>query len=169
MNESVFIGIGSNIEPEPHIRAALSGLAELGEIEGVSQFIRNPAIGREDQPDYVNGVIMISTPLSAKTLKTVMRALEAALGRKRSADKFASRTIDLDVLLYGNATIPDLEIPDPHVWDRAIVAKTVAQIDGNLIVPVVGRTIGEIAEELPSDNLDPLDEFSRLIKKEYLH
>ena len=168
MGESVFIGIGSNIEPEAHIRAALSGLAELGDIEGLSQFIKNPAIGRADQPDYVNGVVMITTPIPARTLKTIMRSLEAALGRRRSEDKFASRTIDLDVLLYGGATIPELEIPDPHVWDRAIVAKPLAQIAPKLVVPIVRRSIEEIANELPDDNLEPLDKLTHSLKTEYL-
>src|SRR5262245_46662957 len=95
-----FIGIGSNIAPEKNIREALRMLAKSARIISISTFYREPAIDRPSEPDFYNGVVAIETDLAPTTLKLkLLRKIEADLGRRRSADKYASRTIDLDLLV----------------------------------------------------------------------
>src|SRR5262245_53443950 len=94
-----FIGVGSNIAPEENIREALRRLTQSVHVVSISTFYREPAIDRPEDPDFYNGVVAIDTDLPPGKLKgAVLRRIEAALGRRRSADKYAARTIDLDLL-----------------------------------------------------------------------
>src|SRR5262249_13926867 len=96
-----FIGIGSNIDPEKNIRQALRQLAQAVRLTAISTFYREPALERPDEPAFYNGVVAVETDLPPARLKQdLLRKIEADLGRRRSSDKFASRPIDLDLLLY---------------------------------------------------------------------
>lgn len=106
-----FVGVGSNVEPERSIVAALERLRDMTHVTGSSTFYRTEPIGRPDQPWFVNGVWRIDMALSPTQIREKwLRPIEEALGRRRCDDKFAPRTIDLDLLLYDDLVIDGL----PH-------------------------------------------------------
>jgi 2-amino-4-hydroxy-6-hydroxymethyldihydropteridine diphosphokinase len=166
-----FIGIGSNIEPEENIREALRLLAKSARIVSISTFYREPAVDRPEEPDFYNGVVAIDTDLSPITLKwKVLRAIEAALGRRRSADKYASRTIDLDLLLYGDSVLSsnELTLPEPDVLKRAFIAVPLSEIAPELVLPGFGIPIRQLAERLPTEGMQPLCEYTRQLRNKLL-
>jgi 2-amino-4-hydroxy-6-hydroxymethyldihydropteridine diphosphokinase len=99
-----FIGIGSNIDPERNIARSLRLLRQKARVIGVSTvYLTGPEGGRREQPSYFNCVVAIETDLPPSELKQeVLSWIEQQLGRKRSGDRFSSRTCDLDLLLYGD-------------------------------------------------------------------
>jgi 2-amino-4-hydroxy-6-hydroxymethyldihydropteridine diphosphokinase len=118
----VLIGVGSNIEPERNLPAALRMLAELTHVVKISSIWQTKAVG-SNGPDYLNAAVLLDTDLPLTALrKDVLTIIEAQLGRERSADKYKDRTIDLDVLIYNEEQI------DPELWTQAHVAVPAAQI-----------------------------------------
>src|ERR1043166_6124129 len=106
-----FIGVGSNIAPEENIREALRRLAQSTRLVSISTFYREPAIDHPEEPDFYNGGVAIDTDFPPAVLKwQVLRPIEAALKRQRGADRYASRTIDLDLLLYGDSVLSSNEL-----------------------------------------------------------
>jgi 2-amino-4-hydroxy-6-hydroxymethyldihydropteridine diphosphokinase len=145
-----YVAVGSNIEPRRNVPAAVEMLCRQVEVCGVSTFYRTPAVGPDGQPravrpdsrragdeDFLNGVLAVRTARPARELKfQVLRAIEDRLARVRSADKYAPRTIDLDVVLYGQAVIdePDLRIPARDL-DRPFVALPLLELAPDLVLP----------------------------------
>ena len=103
-----FISVGSNIEPQRNIPAALELLVARTEVAGSSTFYRTEPIGRPGQPMFVNGVWQIRTDLEPSLVQDeLLRPIERRLGRRRTADKFAPRPIDLDLVLYDDRISDD--------------------------------------------------------------
>ncbi len=130
-----YIGVGSNIEPERNVAAAVQLLSARLMITGISTFYRTKAEAGKRQKDYYNGVIAVETELPPKELKyEVLRATEKRLGRKRTKDKFRSRTIDLDLLAYGGLRLRsrELTLPDPDIRRRPYLAAGIAELNGVL-------------------------------------
>lgn len=121
MNRAV-IAIGSNIEPERHVQAALDRLAAGQKLLAKSRFRRTDPIDRPDQPQFLNGVALIETSLDRRGLKQWLREVEADLGRVRSEDKFAPRTIDLDIVVFNEGIV------DPLVYERGFLREAVAEV-----------------------------------------
>lgn len=160
----VFITLGSNIEPEKNLPAALRllGQHEGIHIRRVSRVYRSPAVGADgevsmDQEDFLNAAVLVETDLPIlKLKKSVLRQIEAQLERVRTQDKFAPRTIDLDIALFGNETLgliieePDgsgeTVFPDPDITRFAHVALPLADLDSEFVHPLTGETLGSIAE-----------------------
>lgn len=114
--------LGSNIQPEQNILHALRLLERMFPVEGVSKVWETPAVGT-DGPNFLNVAVVIYTPLDAKTLKEkVLRPLEARLGRVRTADKFAPRTLDIDIVAWNSLIL------DHDVWRHAHLAVPVAEL-----------------------------------------
>jgi 2-amino-4-hydroxy-6-hydroxymethyldihydropteridine diphosphokinase len=137
----------------------------------ISTFYREPAIDRRGEPDFYNGVVAIDTDVSPITLKwNVLRAIEAALGRRRGADRYESRTIDLDLLVYGDSVLStdELTLPDPDILERAFVAVPLYEIAPELVLPGFRVPIRQIAEQLPAESMQPLREYTRQLQKELL-
>jgi len=112
---AAFISVGSNIEPERHISAALTALVQRTEVTASSTFYRTAPIGNADQPMFVNGVWLIRTDLEPRAVRDdLLTPVENLLGRRRSADKFAPRTIDLDLVLYNDLCVVDGDLRLPH-------------------------------------------------------
>lgn len=126
-----FISVGSNIEPERNIVAALELVRTRTHVAGSSTFYRTAPIGRPDQPEFVNGIWRIDTVLSpAQVRGELLRPIEEGLGRRRCVDKFVPRTIDLDLVLYNDLVRyegvvrlphPDLLRPFVHVPVRELL------------------------------------------------
>jgi len=156
--ELAFIALGSNVEPEANLPRAARLLAEIGALRAVSMVYQNPAIGSLAQPDFLNAAALIETGLSAAEIRQRLRQIEADLGRTRSADKNAPRTIDLDLCLLGSQIVetPELRLPDPDVLARAHLAIPLAELDPDFPHPVTGEPLGAIAERLrPGADLRP--------------
>ena len=136
----VYIGLGSNLgDREATIRAALDRLDGQDEIQvvRVSSLRETDPVGYTYQPRFLNGVAALETELSPRELLERMLAVERALGRTRDGPRFGPRTIDLDLLLYGDAVVdePGLEIPHPRIAERSFVLEPLAELDPALEVP----------------------------------
>lgn len=139
-----YVTFGSNIDPEFNVPEACSLLLEAVTVSAVSSVYRTKALDRPEQPDYCNGALKIATSLAARELKfDVLRDIEARLGRARSADRFASRPIDLDIALFGDLVIDeaDLVVPDPDIRTRPFVAVPLLELSPDLRLPDTGETL----------------------------
>ncbi len=136
-----FVGLGSNLgDPEELIRSALELLgAEAGiEVVGVSSLRETDPVGYEDQPRFLNGAAELATELPPQELLERLLAIERRLGRVRGEGlRFGPRTIDLDLLLYGQETVqePGLTLPHPRLHERRFALEPLAELDPALEVP----------------------------------
>jgi 2-amino-4-hydroxy-6-hydroxymethyldihydropteridine diphosphokinase len=134
-----FIGLGSNLEnPASQLRSALAALdaLDLCRLGSVSPFYANPALGPGTQPDYVNAVAELFTELDADTLLMHLQAIETAQGRVRT-ERWGARTLDLDLLLYGDETIDSktLQVPHPRMRVRNFVLYPLNDVAPDLCFP----------------------------------
>lgn len=153
--ESAYIGIGSNIGHKiDHCKKAISLMGQLEgcSVGGQSSFYRTEPVGVEGQDYYVNGVICLNTDLSAEDLLNHLLDIEAHMGRVR-LKKWDARVIDLDILLFGSQIIkkPDLMVPHPLMHLRRFVLTPLRQVAPELMHPVLGKSIRELAEMLPEE------------------
>ena len=140
---TAYIGIGSNLgERDVTIRDALALLAadpEL-EVEAVSSIRETDPVGVVDQPRFLNAAIRLATELAPRSLLEHLLAVEQQLGRVRTGKRYGPRTIDLDLLLYGDEIVdePGLQVPHPRLAERRFVLEPLAELDPALIVPGLG-------------------------------
>jgi 2-amino-4-hydroxy-6-hydroxymethyldihydropteridine diphosphokinase len=159
---SCYIGLGSNLgDPVAQVRSALAQLAaaEGVDVAAVSRLYSSKPMGPKDQPDYVNAVACLHTTLAAHDLLHVLFAVEKAHGRVRDAAlRWGPRTLDLDLLLYGQETIatPELQVPHPGICERSFVILPLAELAPDLVFPN-GRSLQDCLQTLPCDDLYPLD------------
>ena len=136
-----FVGLGSNLgDPEELIRSALELLGDEEGIEvvGVSSLRETAPVGYEDQPRFLNGAAELETELPPQELLGRLLAIERRLGRVRGeGPRFGPRTIDLDLLLYGDETVrePGLTLPHPRLHERRFALEPLAELDPALEVP----------------------------------
>lgn len=140
-----WVGVGSNIEPERHIRMALGALAERYGLLTLSSVYRSRAEGFEGD-DFLNLVVGFRTPEPAAAVVAELERLHAAAGRVRGAQAFAARTLDLDLLLYGDAILPELKIPRDDVTRYGFVLGPLAEVAPALRHPVTGETMAALWE-----------------------
>lgn len=170
MIERIYIGLGSNINAEANITEALHQLTVPCIIIALSTFYRSPAEGQAGGPPFINGAAEIATPLGPEAVKwEMLRPIEEALGRVRTADKNAPRTIDLDLLLYGDRIVntPRLSLPDPGVVRYPFVAVPLLELAPDLILPGTRIPLKEAAGLLDASVLQPLPEFSDSLKRSF--
>ena len=135
-----FVGLGSNLgDREATLRTAVERLAELPgtEVKAVSSFRDTAPVGYVDQPRFLNGAVELETRLRPRELLDELLRLERAFGRDRAgAPPQGPRTLDLDLLLYGQGTIggPGLEVPHPRLHQRAFVLEPLVELDPGLVV-----------------------------------
>jgi 2-amino-4-hydroxy-6-hydroxymethyldihydropteridine diphosphokinase len=137
---SAYVGLGSNLgDREAMLRSALEQLAaEPGvEVVGVSAFRDTAPVGIADQPRFLNAAAAVETLLSARELLDRLLGVERRLGRTREGPRFGPRTVDLDLLLYGDELIdePGLEVPHPRLHERLFALEPLADLDPGLVVP----------------------------------
>lgn len=156
----VYLGLGSNIEPERHLQAAVTRLRALGEIVAVSAVYRSKAYGYTDQPDYLNVAVGLRTTLDPLTLKLALRDIERELGRDRAtqATPHGPLTLDIDMLLWGETafTFGDKpwRVPDKDTATQAAIAIPLAEIAPDAVHPDVGQTMRAIAIRLEAAGVD---------------
>jgi 2-amino-4-hydroxy-6-hydroxymethyldihydropteridine diphosphokinase len=134
-----YIGLGANLgDPASQVRGAIARLAELRDsrLIAASSLYHTAPIGYLEQPDFVNAVVAVETALPAATLLGELRRIEASYRRERAFAN-APRTLDLDLLLYGEDTIatPELEVPHPRMHERAFVLAPLAEISPEVRIP----------------------------------
>jgi len=149
---TTYIGLGSNLGyRQGHINTALKMLNDLGTVEliRVSDFIETKPLAGADQPDYINAVVELETPLAAHNLLGELVRIEIALGRA-PAEKWAPRTIDLDLLVFGAEKIstPELTVPHRQMHMRSFVLRGLCQLNPELVHPVLGEPVTELAGRL---------------------
>lgn len=154
----VYLSLGSNVEPEKNLRAAIDELrARFGEVT-VSPTYRYPAVGFEG-PDFLNSAAAIDTALDAVALDEWLHDLENRHGRRRDVPRFSSRTLDIDIVLYGDAVMNgpgNLQIPRNEL-KHAFVLQPMADIAADVAHPVSKRTIGELwrdSNESPGQRIE---------------
>ena len=137
----VYVGVGANLgTPRETIAAALALLDQESDVElvAVSTLRETDPVGYEEQPRFLNGVVQLGTELSPQELLARLLAIETRLGRVRGqGPRFGPRTIDLDLLLYGEETVdePGLTLPHPRLHERRFVLEPLAELDPALEVP----------------------------------
>lgn len=164
-----FIAVGSNINPTFNVAEALRRLGHVEAIVGISTVYRTPAMGRPEQPPYDNCVVEIKTTTCPRVLKFhILHNIEDQLGRMRGEDKFAARTIDLDLIWYGQLTMKEagLVLPDPDIAERPFLAIPLCQLAPELAFPDSGLGICDIAKQLPSQDMQPLDAYTDMLRRE---
>jgi 2-amino-4-hydroxy-6-hydroxymethyldihydropteridine diphosphokinase len=133
------IGLGANLgDPAAQLRAAIDAIGRLPgtRVVAVSSFYRTAPVGYAAQPDFVNAAVAVETTLEPRALLDQLRGIESAAGRVRSF-KNAPRTLDLDILVYGDRVIdePGLAIPHPHLHERAFALAPLVEIEPDAVVP----------------------------------
>jgi 2-amino-4-hydroxy-6-hydroxymethyldihydropteridine diphosphokinase len=147
---NAFIGIGSNLgDRETYLRRALEQLgSEEGlEVVAVSELRETEPVGPVEQGPFLNGAVQIRTGLPARKLLERLLAIEERLGRVRG-ERYGPRTIDLDLLLYGDEELdePGLTVPHPRLHERRFALEPLAELAPDLVVPGRGSLSGLLAE-----------------------
>jgi 2-amino-4-hydroxy-6-hydroxymethyldihydropteridine diphosphokinase len=167
----VFVGVGSNVDPEDNVVRALRLLdTELG-VRGVSTFYRTPALERPLDPSFVNGVIEVGDALGPLETRALLKRLERTLGRTRPDDRYGPRTLDLDLLFHGDQVLASdaLRLPHPDIGTRAFVAVPLLELAPDLILPGSGTPLRSIVESLPPYPMEPLRDLTRRLRSEVTH
>lgn len=159
---TAYIGLGSNLsDPVGQVGQALTELGTLprSELIGRSALYRTAPVGPADQPDYVNAVAGLQTRLSPRELLGALQEIERQHGRQRDGTRWGPRTLDLDILLYGDQRVdePGLRIPHPEMARRAFVLVPLADVaPAGIRVPGVGA-LAELLEGCPREGVIRLE------------
>jgi 2-amino-4-hydroxy-6-hydroxymethyldihydropteridine diphosphokinase len=155
------IGLGANlgdaVATVGHAMQALDRWPGIA-LQAASRLYRTPAWGREDQPDFINAVARVQTRLAAPALLQALLAIEADFGRHRKdGERWGPRTLDLDLLLYGDAVIdlPGLRVPHPYLHARAFALVPLLEIDPSIRIPGYGDARDAVSA-LEMSNIHPL-------------
>jgi 2-amino-4-hydroxy-6-hydroxymethyldihydropteridine diphosphokinase len=152
-----YVGLGSNLDdPAAQLATALAALGTLPDtrLVAVSGRYRNPPMGPQDQPDYLNAVAGLLTRLPAETLLAALQAIEDAQGRRRDGARWGPRTLDLDLLAYGNVRLASaaLTLPHPGICDRPFVLVPLAEVAPGLHLPD-GQSVAALAAAVDATGL----------------
>ena len=144
---AVYVAVGSNVEPERHLAMATRELRREFPDVRFSPWYRNRAVGFEGA-DFINLVAGFTTTLSIEEVIARLQAIEALCGRPRDAPRWAPRSMDLDILLYGDMIRdePRLKLPRPDLLKRAFMLGPLADIAPGLVHPLEKVTIGELLQ-----------------------
>jgi 2-amino-4-hydroxy-6-hydroxymethyldihydropteridine diphosphokinase len=146
-----YVGLGANLGPrEVTLLRAVDLLgAEPGvEVLAVSGLRETAPVGNVDQPEFLNGAVAVETSLTARELLDALLRVERELGRVRDGTRWGPRTIDLDLLVYGNEIVdePDLRVPHPRLHERRFALEPLAELDSDLEIPGLGKVSELLAD-----------------------
>lgn len=136
----VYLGLGSNLEPERNLGLCVRELRARFDLRQVSPVYRSEALGF-DGDEFLNAVAVVETDLSPADVCLELEAIHDLAGRRRGPDAFVSRTLDIDLLLYGQDIVEALRIPRPDVLEYSFVLAPLADVAPDLRHPVTGDTI----------------------------
>lgn len=155
-----YVGLGSNLgNPERQVQRAFTELATLPHTRFIkhSRLYKSAPVGPQDQPEYINAVALLETGLPAKQLLEQLLEIEQRHGRIRTSEHWGPRTLDLDLLLYGESryTESSLTVPHPRLHQRAFVLYPLAELDPELHIPGQGP-LRDLLKHCPKQKLTPL-------------
>lgn len=152
MHSLVYLSLGSNVgDRERHLREALSRLDRKGRILSVSSFYETEPVEFADQAWFLNCAAALKTAQCPQELMANILGIEQDMGRRRTQKK-GPRTIDLDILMFGDTVMntPDLTIPHPAMHERRFVLEPLAEIAPAALHPVSRKTVRQLLDELPA-------------------
>jgi 2-amino-4-hydroxy-6-hydroxymethyldihydropteridine diphosphokinase len=157
MTETAYIALGSNLpspvgSPRQTLDAALLRLRELGTLLAQSSYYETAPVGYANQPSFLNAAAALQTSLDAPTLLDSLLEIERSFGRDRTrAILNGPRTLDLDLLLYGNSILStqNLRLPHPRMAERAFVLVPLREIAPELIHPEFNKSVSQLLKDLP--------------------
>ncbi len=147
-----YIALGSNqASPLEQVASALNAIAAIPQsrVVATSSFYRTPPLGPQDQPDYLNAAVALETELSPETLLDHTQRIELEQGRVRKAERWGPRTLDLDIMLFGDVTLstPRLTVPHYDMKNRAFMLVPLAEIAPDCVFPD-GQRVADVLEPL---------------------
>lgn len=156
MATDAYIGLGSNLaNPAGQLARAVTALADLPQSTLVAQspFYASRPVGPQDQPDFVNGAVWLKTSLPPLALLDQLQAIEQAHGRERK-QHWGPRTLDLDLLLYGNDVIEQERLTVPHreLANRDFALQPLLDLNPHLVLPD-GRPLADLRRQCPDNHL----------------
>lgn len=151
---NAYLGLGSNLgDRQKYLAQALERLRGIEgiEVKAVSAVYETDPVGDPDQPMYLNAAVRVETALTAKQLLKACLAIEKSMGRVRT-ERWGSRNIDIDLLVYENSVVStrDLTIPHPLLHEREFVLRPLADIDPDLVHPVLFETVRDMLAAVES-------------------
>lgn len=154
METDAYIGLGSNLgDRELNLLRAVAELGKLPEskVTGLSPFYETSPVGIVDQPNFFNAVLRLSTRLTAHALLLKLQHIECAVFHRKRTQHWGPRTMDLDLLLFGDNIMNENEliVPHPRMAERRFVLEPLCKFAPGLIHPVLGRTMAELLAALP--------------------
>ena len=156
------MALGSNLgDRDVHLEFAWRALVDLDGVEPrvCSPVYETDPVGPREQPPYLNAVLSLETSLVPAALLEAMLDIEERAGRSRRPDgpRWSSRSLDLDLLLFGDRTIdePDLKVPHPGLAERAFVLVPLADLAPDLVHPVLGETISSLLTRVSREGVRP--------------
>lgn len=158
--QTVYLALGANLNaPRKQIHAAVAALKALKDVEFVcvSHDYASKPMGPQDQPDYVNAVACVKTALEPEQLLDLTQAIELEHGRVRKEERWGPRTLDIDILLFGNDVIdtPRLTVPHYGLTEREFVVYPLFEIAPTLVLPN-NQSLADITKTLPLNDLQQL-------------
>ncbi len=151
MHKTVYLSLGSNVgDRSANLSSALEQLRKLGTIEAVSSFYETEPVELTAQPWFLNCVVKLDTEKMPRQLLSAILNIEQQMGRRRTQKK-GPRTIDIDILLFGNSVIDtkELTVPHPAMHERRFVLEPLLEIAPDVPHPVFKRTIRGLRDALP--------------------
>ncbi len=156
----VYVGIGANLNnPKRQVKKAMKALATLPQTKFITQssLYLSPPMGPQDQDHYINAIAKLETDLKAIDLLDQLQAIENSQGRVRKSERWGPRTLDLDLILYGNQIINEERLTIPHygLKQRAFVLVPLEEVDPHLILPDNSK-IFELVQQLGKQGIQKL-------------
>ena len=139
---TVYLGLGSNVLPEANLPLAVRELGRRFQLNAVSTVYRNAAVGFDGE-DFLNAVASVETDATPEEVCRHLEEIHDMAGRKRGADSFVSRSLDIDLLLYGSEVIEARRVPRDDILEYAFVLRPLAELAPDLLHPVTGLTMAE--------------------------